>query len=69
VHIPSKFIGSDGYQLWLCYAANFSSRWGGIVFQSRPPGSRYGLCLQEVRLLSNGTLRSADFQSAFRSPL
>ena len=52
VNIPSKFIGSDGHTLWLCYAANFSSGWGGITFQSRPPGSRYGMCLQEVRLLT-----------------
>jgi hypothetical protein len=54
VNIPSKFIAKDGRSLWLCYAANFSSGWGGITFQSRPPGSRYGLCLQEVRLLTPG---------------
>jgi hypothetical protein len=52
VNIPSKFIGADGRTLWLCYAANFSSGWGGITFKSKPPGSRYGLCLQEVRLTS-----------------
>jgi hypothetical protein len=52
VNIPSKFIGGDGRTFWLCYAANFSSGWGGITFRSRPPGSRYGLCLQEVRLLA-----------------
>lgn len=52
VNIPSKFIGADGRTLWLCYAANFSSGWGGITFKSRPPGSRYGMCLQEVRLLA-----------------
>ncbi len=52
VNIPSKFIGSDGRSLWLCYAANFSSGWGGITFKSRPPGSRYAMCLQEVRLLA-----------------
>ncbi len=50
VNIPSKYIGNDGRMLWLCYAANFSSGWGGIVFQSRPAGSRYGMCLQEVQL-------------------
>lgn len=54
VNIPSKFIGGDGRTLWLCYAANFSSGWGGITFKSRPPGSRYGMCLQEVRLLAPG---------------
>ncbi len=52
VNFPSKFIGPDGRTLWLCYAANFSQGWNGIRFQSRPPGSRYGLCLQEVQLRS-----------------
>jgi len=52
VNIPSKFIGGDGRSLWLCYAANFSSGWGGTTFLSRPPGSRYAMCLQEVRLLA-----------------
>jgi hypothetical protein len=54
VNIPSKFIRPEGRSLWLCYAANFSSGWGGITFKSLPPGSRYGLCLQEVRLLAPG---------------
>ncbi len=62
VNIPSKFIRGDGRTLWLCYAANFSSGWGGITFKSRPPGSRYGMCLQEVRLLAPG-------DSAFSDPL
>ncbi len=52
VNIPSKFIGNDGRTLWLCYSANFSSGWGGTTFESRPPGSRYTMCLQEVRLLA-----------------
>ncbi|MCL5270509.1 MAG: hypothetical protein M1457_08165 [bacterium] len=51
VNFPTKFIGPGGRTLWLCYAANFSSGWGGTTFQSRPAGSRYGMCLQEVRLL------------------
>ena len=54
VNIPSKFIGADGRSLWLCFAGNFSSGWGGITFKSRPRGSRYGMCLQEVRLLARG---------------
>ena len=37
--------------LWLCYSANFAAGWGGTDFQSRPPGSRYGMCLQEIKLL------------------
>jgi hypothetical protein len=54
VNIPSKFIENDGRTLWLCYAANFSSGWGGITFQSRPAGSRYAMCLQEVQLSKAG---------------
>lgn len=50
VNIPSKFISNDGKTVWLCYAANFSSGWGGVVFQSNPRGSRYGMCLQEIQL-------------------
>ncbi len=60
VNLPSKFIGSDGRALWLCYAANFSSGWGGITFKSRPPGSRYGMCLQEIHLLGPGELQDTD---------
>ena len=52
VNIPSKFISGDGRTFWLCYSANFSSGWGGTSFESRPPGSRYAMCLQEVRLLT-----------------
>ena len=52
VNLPTKFIATDGRTLWMCYAANFSSGWGGLKFKSLPPGSRYGLCLQEIRLLA-----------------
>lgn len=52
VNLPSKFISADGKSMWLCYSANFSSGWGGTTFQSRPTGSRYAMCLQEVRLLT-----------------
>ena len=51
VNIPSKFISLDGRTLWLCYAANFASDWNGMQIRSNPPGSRYGMCLQEVKLL------------------
>ncbi len=53
VNIPSKFISPDGRTLWLCYAANFSQGWNNVKFESRPPGSRYGMCLQEVKLGSH----------------
>jgi hypothetical protein len=52
VNIPSKFISGGGNTFWLCYSANFSSGWGGTTFESRPPGSRYAMCLQEVRLIT-----------------
>ena len=48
-NFPSKFIGADGRTLWLCYAANF-----GCADPPMPPGSRYGMCLQEVTLRSPG---------------
>ena len=52
VNIPSKFISADGMTLWLMYAANFSNgnkNWN-TEHKSNPPGGRYGMCLQEVRL-------------------
>lgn len=52
VNLPSKFISPDGKTMWLCYSANFSSGWGGTTFEARPPGSRYAMCLQEVRLIT-----------------
>jgi hypothetical protein len=60
VNLPSKFIGADGRTLWLCYAANFSQGWNGVRFEARPAGSRYGMCLQEIRLLSPADPRPAD---------
>jgi hypothetical protein len=54
VNVPSKFIGAGGRTLWLCYAANFASNWDGKRIQSRPPGSRYAMCLQEIRLSETG---------------
>lgn len=55
VNIPSKFISLDGKTFWLCYSANFSDGWNGEPpLKSNPPGSGYGLCLQEVRLLAPG---------------
>ena len=52
VNFPSKFISEDGRSLWLCYSGNFSDGWDGIRFKSIPTGSRYAMCLQEVRLVS-----------------
>jgi hypothetical protein len=50
VNIPSKFIQSDGETFWLCYSANFTNGWLQTHYRSDPSGSRYGLCVQEVRL-------------------
>jgi hypothetical protein len=50
LNIPSKFISPDGRTMWLCYAANFTNDWLGTKLASNPPGSRYGMCLQEIRL-------------------
>jgi len=54
LNFPSKFISKDGKKLWLCYSANFSPGWNGVVLKFNPPGGRYGLCLHEVRLLLGG---------------
>ena len=52
LNFPSKFIGTDGLTLWLCYSANFSPDWNGVKLEFNPPGGRYGLCLHELRLLT-----------------
>jgi hypothetical protein len=51
VNIPSKFISPDGRTLWLAYAANFTNGYLHTGYRSDPPGSDYGLALQEVKLL------------------
>jgi hypothetical protein len=51
VNIPSKFISGDGRTVWLCYAANFKKSLNGQPLRADPPGSGYGMVLQEVRLL------------------
>jgi hypothetical protein len=50
VNFPSKFISADGRTLWLCYAANYAIGLGQHLL-SNPPGSRYGMCLHELKLL------------------
>ena len=51
VHFPSKFVAAGGRTAWLMYAANFTNGYLKTRYRSNPPGSRYGMCLQEVRLL------------------
>jgi len=50
-NILPKFISADGRVLWLCYSTNFPTDSNGLTIQSNPPGSRYAMCLPEVRLL------------------
>jgi hypothetical protein len=57
LNCPSKFISKDGITLWLCYSGNFSQGWNNIRFKAIPAGSRYGLVLQEVKLLNPTTRR------------
>jgi hypothetical protein len=52
VNFPTKFISRDGRTLWLCYAANYVNQGPGVQFAEDPAGSHYGMCLQEVKLLS-----------------
>jgi len=53
LNFPSKFIGEDGHTLWLCYSANFARNWRDVKIKANPPGSRYGLVLQKVKLLDS----------------
>ena len=46
VNIPSKFISDDGRTVWLCYSGNFTRNQ-----KTNPPGGRYALTLQEMKLL------------------
>jgi hypothetical protein len=52
VNVPSKFISADGYTAWLCYSANFATDWNNEKILSNPPGSHYGLVLQEIQFLT-----------------
>jgi hypothetical protein len=50
VNLPSKFISADGRTAWLCYSGNFAPDWNGEKIRANPPGTRYGLVLQKIRL-------------------
>jgi hypothetical protein len=58
VHIPSNFVSPDGRRAFLCYSANFATNWGPTPILSDPPGSRYGMVLQEILLPDPIQLRS-----------
>jgi hypothetical protein len=48
LNFPSKFISDDGKTAWLCYSGQFSPGDLGQVIADNPPGSHYGMVLQEV---------------------
>jgi len=50
VNLPSKFISADGRTAWLCYSGNFATDWNGEKLKVNPPGSYYGLVMQQIRL-------------------
>ncbi len=51
VNIPSKFISSDGKQMWLLYSGNFAKDWNGQHIVENPPGSHYGMVFQKIELV------------------
>ena len=51
LNFPTKFISGDGKKLWLCYSGNFAKGWNNMTIKSNPPGSEYGLVMQEMILL------------------
>jgi hypothetical protein len=52
LNFPSKFISENGSEAWLCYSGNFATDWRDTKIEEDPPGSHYGLVLQEIKLLS-----------------
>jgi len=49
LNFPSKFISEDGRTAWLCYSGNFWDEANGVSIGVTPPGSHYGMVLQEVK--------------------
>ena len=52
LNFPSKFISDDGKAAWLCYSGQFSEGDLGQVIAANPPGSHYGMVLQEIEFES-----------------
>jgi len=55
VNFPTKFISADGRSAWICYSGNFATDWRDTKINENPPGSHYGLVLQEIKFLSKET--------------
>lgn len=54
VNLPSKFISTDGRTGRLWYSGNFATDWNGEKIKVNLPGPRYGMVLQQIRLLGPG---------------
>ena len=50
LNFPSKFMAPDGRHLWLCYSGAFAENWLKGPLEENPPGSRYGMVMQQVQL-------------------
>ncbi len=68
VNLPSKFINEDGRTAWLCYAANYSAGNPGSTLKPNPPGSRYAMNLQEIRLRAKEQERMPDERRDEKKP-
>jgi hypothetical protein len=63
VNIPSKFISPDGRTMWLCFADDWVRK-----HPSSPAGTRYAMCLYEVRLTAPGDKRPKPPADPLKSP-
>jgi hypothetical protein len=52
LNFATKFISENGRKAWLCYSGNYWDIYKGEEIKADPPGSHYGLVLQEIELLS-----------------
>jgi hypothetical protein len=57
LNFPTKFISDDGKTMWLCYSGNFAPDWNDMKITSNPPGSAYGLVMQEMILLDKNSYK------------
>lgn len=51
LNIPSKFLREDSDSMWLAYSGSYAPEWNGEQIRLDPPGTRYGLVLQEIQLV------------------
>ena len=63
VNIPSKFISRDGRTMWLCFADDWVRK-----HPSSPAGTRYAMCLYEMKLLGPSDKPPAPTANPLKSP-